>query len=107
MFMRSVAAQVFTASLSLSSSSQAQSDMAFTPSCWFGNMSFSPGATVRAGESVMVCVDGTTWEATEKDASGCLFDGKFFSIGSVYAFSAQAPQLQCLADGQWEATPLK
>lgn len=54
----------------------------------------------------MVCAaDGTSWEVTEDAAAGCLFEGDFFSAGSVHAAFSAAPLMECTADGQWKVVP--
>jgi hypothetical protein len=98
-----VAILIPLALLAFSQPMQAQSKEDFSPSCWFGSVSFSPGTTVRAGGSVMVCAAGTAWEPTTDEASGCLFDGKFFSVGSIHASFSAAPPMECQTDGTWKA----
>lgn len=70
--------------------------------CWLGGMSYSPGATARAGNAVMVCTSGLVWEITSDWAAGCLHDGRFYGIGAVpNASSSQQVLSECQPDGTW------
>lgn len=71
--------------------------------CWLGSLSFSPGATVRAGSQIMVCSSENAWEPTPEAASGCIFDGDFFGVGAVDNGPRQdAQRMFCRNDGVWE-----
>lgn len=71
--------------------------------CWAGSMSFSPGATFRAGNAVMVCTKEFQWEATDQWSSGCAADGKFYTPGAVNnGPNASSIKTRCLEDGRWE-----
>ncbi|WP_425416514.1 hypothetical protein [Oricola indica] len=71
--------------------------------CWMGSASFSPGVTVRAGNSIMVCTPESSWQNTDTWAAGCFSDGKFFSVGAMQSTDTQPPViLQCNQDGTWQ-----
>lgn len=71
--------------------------------CLFVGESYSPGATIRAGNQVMVCTSDAVWELSESWAAGCFFGGDFYSVGSVNKGSAKGDvRTVCLKDGTWE-----
>ena len=82
----------------------AQEDATEGPRCWFGSMTFSPGATVRASGVVMTCSTEMVWESSPNSAaSGCIFDGEFFAEGAVIPDSANyEPKSVCHSDGTWK-----
>ncbi|MDX8500720.1 hypothetical protein RFM99_20150 [Mesorhizobium sp. VK4C] len=65
------------------------------PRCWLGSTSYSPGATVRAGEGVMLCTPSFVWETSKAAASGCVFEQKFFNTGAIHEGN------KCQPDGTW------
>ncbi|RWD66873.1 MAG: hypothetical protein EOS36_03915 [Mesorhizobium sp.] len=65
------------------------------PRCWLGSTSYSPGATVRAGEGVMLCTPSFVWETSKAAASGCVFEQKFFNTGAIHEGN------ECQPDGTW------
>lgn len=65
------------------------------PRCWLGSTSYSPGATIRAGEGVMLCTPSFVWETSKAGASGCVFEQKFFNTGAVHEGN------ECQPDGTW------
>lgn len=75
---------------------QQQEMAAPQPRCWLGSMSYSPGATVRAGDNVMLCTPAFAWEpATKSAASGCIFKSEFYNSGAVVSGN------ECQPDGTW------
>ena len=87
-----------------SGAAAAAQDAAVTePQCWFASMSFSPGVTLRAGEDVMKCEPGGSWSANTASASGCIRDGRFYSVGAIQIVAnTQDRALVCAADGTWK-----
>ena len=72
------------------------------PRCWLGAMSYSPGATIRAGTTVMVCTSDFAWVPTEQEAAGCVHSGNFYGIGAIQNASSQQQILsECRPDGTW------
>ncbi|RWD31161.1 DUF1496 domain-containing protein [Mesorhizobium sp.] len=71
------------------------------PSCWLNGKSFSPGATIRAGDSVMICSQTFAWEKTTSDAAGCLLRGDLFGINVVAIEQDRATKNKCQPDGTW------
>lgn len=72
------------------------------PRCWLGAMSYSPGATIRAGDEVMVCTTEFVWAPIEQRAAGCLHGGDFYGVGAVQNASSQQQILsECRPDGTW------
>lgn len=71
--------------------------------CWLGSVSYSPGATARAGNAVMVCTADFTWSPTEAWASGCIHAGRFYAPGDLKRdFVQQEEATRCLLDGTWD-----
>ena len=71
-------------------------------SCWFGSLSFSKGATARAGNGVMKCSEGGFWVDTSEKSSICFRGGKAFSIGAVEGVSNNKKlKITCLENGTW------
>lgn len=76
------------------------------PRCWLGSITFSPGATIRASNKVMICETGGTWAASDEAASGCILEGKFSSTGTLEGVSNnKAVSIECMADGAWKVIP--
>ncbi|RDE08374.1 hypothetical protein [Pelagibacterium lacus] len=72
------------------------------PRCWLGSASFSPGATVKAGNAVLECSSDYHWIATEQWSAGCYHSGAFFSTGAIQNSSNQQQVLtRCEPDGTW------
>jgi hypothetical protein len=76
------------------------------PRCWLGGMGYSPGATIRAGNAVMVCTPEFGWAPTSAWASGCVLEGRQFSVGAKYNLGSgtQPVLIACTKDGIW-STP--
>ncbi len=53
--------------------------------CWVGDVTFSAGAGINAGESAAVCQAGTGWQEAKAGAPviGCLLEGELSSVGAV------------------------
>ena len=71
--------------------------------CWFASESFTPGATIRAGETVMACQTDFTWATTTQNAAGCLLDGDVSSYGAIVEAGPADSNVksQCQLDGTW------
>lgn len=73
------------------------------PRCWLGNMGYSPGATMRAGNAVMDCGADYTWHPSADWAAGCIHEGRFHSVGDMgQDLSRQQTARRCRADGTWD-----
>jgi hypothetical protein len=73
------------------------------PRCWLGNMGYSPGATVLAADTVMMCLPDFTWAVTDKLASGCIAGGEFYSVGAVdNGPRSDSTKMKCLSNGTWD-----
>src|SRR5712692_8808560 len=70
--------------------------------CWVASMTFSPGATIRAGSQEMLCQKDGAWAATDNAAAGCFREGKLFSPGSLEAVTGSNAQIVCQPDGSWQ-----
>jgi hypothetical protein len=74
--------------------------------CWLGNMAYSPGATIRASDGVMICQPDFTWALTKRDSSGCVAEGRFYNVGAFEnGPRSDSVRMQCLPDGSWEIVP--
>jgi hypothetical protein len=81
-------------------------DVVEQPRCWMASTGYSPGATIRAGETVMECQADFTWAPTTKNAAGCLSEGRLSNTNDVLnGPNAAAVKVRCLLDGTWEALP--
>lgn len=72
--------------------------------CWVGDVAFSAGAAINAGETVAVCQAGSGWRQAESNAPvfGCLLEGKLSSVGAVVGIrNNDTLLLQCDASGRW------
>lgn len=72
--------------------------------CWVGDVTFSAGAGINAGESVAVCQSGTGWTEAEAGAPvvGCLLEGELSSVGAVVGIrNNDTLMLQCDVNGRW------
>ena len=72
--------------------------------CWVGDVTFSPGAGINAGESVSVCQAGTGWQEAAAGAPviGCLLEGELSSVGAVVGIrNNDTLMLQCDVSGRW------
>lgn len=73
--------------------------------CWLGSLTFSPNSTIRASDKVMICALSGLWEPTDKPASGCIREGKLYSIGSVEGVpNSKSDFLTCDESGVWKST---
>lgn len=77
----------------------ANSTMPEGPRCWLGTASFSPGAKIRAGESVMVCTDKPEWVISGGDVAGCWYADDFYSPGAVV--KGGTDDIVCQRSGEW------
>ena len=72
--------------------------------CWVGDVTFSAGAAINAGETAAVCQAGNGWKQAEADAPviGCLLEGELSSVGAVVGIrNNDTLLLQCDASGRW------
>jgi hypothetical protein len=94
-------ALVFTSSFGVTASAQ---DAVPQQRCWLGSLSFSPGATARAGGQTMACMADFTWGSTDQEASGCISgEGKFYGVGAVENTRfGSSQEMQCAPTGIWE-----
>ncbi len=72
--------------------------------CWVGDVTFSPGAGINAGESAAVCQAGSGWQEAEAGAPviGCLLEGELSSVGAVVGIrNNDTLMLQCDVSGRW------
>lgn len=71
--------------------------------CWLGSTTFSQGSTIRAGNNVMICSENAVWEeASNLNASGCLYDGELYSTGAIVPDGVKfEPKRECQLSGQW------
>lgn len=72
--------------------------------CWVGGLSFTEGATVRAGATVKECTYAGIWTDTGDGAAGCIREGDFHSVGDVQKLPNSATIITCGADGTWTAS---
>jgi hypothetical protein len=97
--MRVLAILFFSASLGTTASGETNEQH----KCWLGSMSYSPGATARAADRVMVCSADFTWQQTEAMASGCILEGEFFSVGTIENGPRSGSiKLVCIETGEWQ-----
>jgi hypothetical protein len=74
--------------------------------CWVGDVAFSAGAGINAGDSTAVCQAGSGWKQAEAGAPviGCLLEGELSSIGAVVGIrNNDTLLLQCGVTGRWVA----
>ena len=72
--------------------------------CWVGDVTFSAGAAINAGDTAAVCQAGNGWKQAEADAPviGCLLEGELSSVGAVVGIrNNDTLLLQCDASGRW------
>ena len=72
--------------------------------CWVGDVTFSAGAGINAGDSTAVCQAGSGWKEAEAGAPviGCLLEGELSSIGAVVGIrNNDTLLLQCGVTGRW------
>ena len=74
--------------------------------CWVGDIAFSAGAAINAGDDAAVCKAGTGWMKAEAEAdtpvAGCLLEGKLSSAGAVVGVrNSDSVLLQCDVSGRW------
>lgn len=72
--------------------------------CWVGDVTFSAGAGINAGDSTAVCQAGSGWKEAEAGAPviGCLLEGELSSIGAVVGIrNNDTLLLQCDVSGRW------
>ena len=72
--------------------------------CWVGDVTFSPGAGINAGESVSICQAGTGWQKADAGSPviGCLLEGELSSVGAVVGIrNNDTLLLQCDVSGRW------
>ena len=72
--------------------------------CWVGDVTFSAGAAINAGETAAVCQAGSGWKQAEGNAPviGCLLEGELSSVGAVVGIrNNDTLLLQCDASGRW------
>ena len=76
--------------------------------CWVGDVTFSAGMGIGAGDSTAVCEAGTGWKAASADTpvAGCLLEGELSSVGAVVGIrNNDTLLLQCGANGAWTTMP--
>lgn len=72
--------------------------------CWLGDVTFSAGAGVNAGNEAAVCKAGSGWQVAEAGVPvmGCLLEGELSSVGAVVGIrNNDTLLLQCDASGRW------
>lgn len=72
--------------------------------CWVGDVTFSAGAAINAGEAAAICQAGSGWKLAEGNAPiiGCLLEGKLSSVGAVVGIrNNDTLLLQCDISGRW------
>lgn len=72
--------------------------------CWVGDVTFSAGAGINAGESAAVCQAGLGWQKAEAGVPviGCLLEGELSSVGAVVGIrNNDTLMLQCDVSGRW------
>ena len=72
--------------------------------CWVGDVAFSAGAGINAGEGAAVCKAGAGWvtAAAAAPIAGCLLEGKLSSAGAVVGVrNRDDVLLQCGPGGRW------
>jgi hypothetical protein len=72
--------------------------------CWVGDVAFTAGVGINAGDGVAVCRAGTGWEAGEATTPvvGCVLEDKFSSVGAIVGIrNNDSLLLQCDATGRW------
>jgi hypothetical protein len=72
--------------------------------CWVGDVTFSPGAGINAGESAAICQLGTGWQEADAGSPviGCLLEGELSSVGAVVGIrNNDTLMLQCDVSGRW------
>ena len=102
--MRSAALVGFGFLLMLASPTAAQEASVRETRCWVGDVTFSAGAAINAGETAAVCQAGNGWKQAEADAPviGCLLEGELSSVGAVVGIrNNDTLLLQCDASGRW------
>jgi hypothetical protein len=69
-----------------------------------GDIVFSAGAAINAGDQIAVCKVGTGWMKAEADTpvAGCLLEGKLSSAGAIVGVrNSDSVLLRCDASGRW------
>ena len=72
--------------------------------CWVGDVTFSAGAGINAGDATAVCRAGTGWQEAEAGGPviGCLLEGELSSVGAVVGIrNNDTLMLQCDPSGRW------
>jgi hypothetical protein len=72
--------------------------------CWVGDVTFSAGAGINAGNAVAVCGAGTGWQEAKASAPivGCLLEGELSSVGAVVGIrNNDSLLIQCDPTGRW------
>jgi hypothetical protein len=72
--------------------------------CWVGNVTFSAGVGINAGDGTAVCNAGTGWAQAKANTpvAGCLLEGKLSSAGAIVAIRNNDTMLmQCDVTGRW------
>tara|TARA_R110002020_G_scaffold6295_23_gene26417 strand:+ start:12796 stop:13131 length:336 start_codon:yes stop_codon:yes gene_type:complete len=72
--------------------------------CWAGDVAFSAGAGLNAGEGGVVCQPGSGWTRMAADAPvlGCLLEGELSSVGAVLGIrNSDSLVIQCAPNGRW------
>ncbi|WP_375450946.1 hypothetical protein [uncultured Devosia sp.] len=82
----------------------AQEASASETRCWVGNITFSAGMAISAGDGTAVCKAGSGWTKAEAatPVAGCLLEGKLSSAGAIVGIrNNDSLLLQCDAGGRW------
>jgi hypothetical protein len=72
--------------------------------CWAGDVAFSAGAGLNAGDGGVVCQPGSGWTGVETAAPvlGCLLEGELSSVGAVVGIrNSDSLLIQCEPNGRW------
>jgi len=76
--------------------------------CWVGDVTFSSGMGIGAGDGAAVCEPGIGWKAAKADTpvAGCLLEGELSSVGAVVGIrNNDTLLLRCEANGSWTTMP--
>jgi hypothetical protein len=90
--------------LPIAANAQNPTDQASSPNvCWMAGLAFSPGATARVSDTVMICQAGGAWfDHDQQVAAGCFFEGKFYSTGARKEIAGiPAIKAICIQNGTW------
>ena len=73
-----------------------------TATCYLGGVSFTTGATAKAGENVMQCGADGTWIEYASTAALCIYNSQSYATGSIIEIGDSGITMQCLREGIWK-----